>query len=308
MWKKFLVSAAMGMTCLLVLGACDGAKKTSNQVQVVTTTGMIADLVENIGKEFVDVTSLMGPGVDPHLYRASEGDVRRLSNADIIFYNGLHLEAKMGEVLEKMGATQTVVAVTNRIKSIELLQSEAYPELNDPHVWFDVRLWSLTIDVVRDTLIEKDPKNKDFYTKNAAALHQTFRKLDADIRKDLETIPEENRVLVTAHDAFAYFGQAYDLDVRGLQGMNTQAEAGARDVQDLARFIVTEKVPAIFVETSISDKHLVAVQKAVESRGGSVVIGGSLYSDAMGLPGTEEGTYQGMVRHNVKQIVNALAK
>lgn len=296
----------MGSVCLLFLSGCDGGKKKSNQVQVVTTTGMIADLVENIGKEFVDVTSLMGPGVDPHLYRASEGDVRRLSNADIIFYNGLHLEAKMGEVLEKMGASQTVVAVTDRIDRIELLESEDYPDLHDPHVWFDVRLWSLCIDLVRDTLIEKDAKNKAFYTKNAAALHQKFRALDQYVRQELNKIPEENRVLVTAHDAFAYFGQAYEIDVRGLQGMNTQAEAGTKDVQALANFIVNEKVPAIFVETSISEKHLIAVQKAVESRGGSVQIGGSLYSDAMGLPGTETGTYVGMVRHNVTQIVNAL--
>ena len=191
--------------CVFYFLAVMGLKKKSNQLQVVTTTGMIEDVVKQVGKEFVDVVSLMGPGVDPHLYRASEGDVRRLSRADVIFYNGLHLEAKIGDVLEKMGATQTVVAVTDRIDRIELLQSEDYPDLYDPHVWFDVRLWSFTIDLVRDTLIEKDPKNKKFYTKNAAALHQVFRQLDADIRKDLDTISEQHRVLVTAHDAFAYF-------------------------------------------------------------------------------------------------------
>ena len=161
--------------------SCDQPKKKSNQLQVVATTGMIADLVENIGKEFVDVTALMGPGVDPHLYRTTEGDVRRLSGADIIFYNGLHLESKMTDILEKMSAKQTVVAITKSIASIELLESEQYPGMHDPHVWFDVRLWAQTIDVVKDVLIQKDAKNKQYYIQNAAVLHGVFRKLDEDI-------------------------------------------------------------------------------------------------------------------------------
>ena len=306
--KQIFLKLVLGLLCTVFLTSCFKSTSRSNQLQVVATTGMIADLVENIGKEFVDVTALMGPGVDPHLYRATEGDVRRLSSADLIVYNGQDLEAKLADILHQLSDTQVVIAVTDAIDSRELIESEDYEGLYDPHIWFDVRLWSQTINFVRDALIKADEKNKKYYLQNASVYHQKLLQLEKDIRAQLETVPESSRVLVTAHDAFAYFGNAYGFEVKGLQGMNTQAEAGTKDVQDLADFIVIQKIPAIFVESSISDKQLKAVQKAVEAKGGSVVIGGSLFSDAMGVPGTETGTYEGMVRHNSFHIVKALTK
>ena len=277
-------------------------------IQGVATTGMIGDIVTNVAGDRVELSTLMGPGIDPHLYKASEGDVQDLVDADVIFYNGLHLEAKMSDVLERVEGGVITAAVTDRLPRSELLRPPQFAGAYDPHVWFDVRYWMEAARTVRDTLEELDPSHKLLYRRNADRYLRNLEDLDREVRALTATVPEDRRVLVTAHDAFNYFGRAYGFEVRGLQGISTATEAGTGDVQDLARFIADRRIPAIFVESSVSQRTIEAVREAVRSRGFDVQIGGQLYSDAMGDPGTPEGTYVGMVLHNVRTIVAALSR
>lgn len=275
-------------------------------MRVVATTGMVADLAKNIGGERVEVTTLMGPGVDPHLYKASEGDVRRLTRADLILYSGLHLEAKMGEVFERMSTRKRTVAVADAIPLSERLAPPEFKGAYDPHVWFDVSLWMVAAERARDALIAADPAHAAEYRANWEAYRTRLSALDAYVRTEAERVPAGQRVLVTAHDAFNYFGRRYGFEVRGLQGISTQAEAGTGDVQSLASFIVARRIPAIFVESSIPRRTVEAVQAAVKARGFDVKIGGQLYSDALGSAGTPAASYEGMVRQNIDTIVGAL--
>jgi manganese/zinc/iron transport system substrate-binding protein len=298
----------------LLLSACStsaGEEQlplSERTINVVTTTGMIADITKNVGGDRVQVTALMGPGVDPHLYKASEGDVLRLQEADVIFYNGLHLEAQMGEVLERLNEFGIkTVAVTDQVDR-SLLQSPPEFQGNyDPHVWFDVSLWMKAVEQVRDTLVELDSSSASQYEANAEAYLTELEDLHQYVLDQANTIPEGQRILITAHDAFNYFGRAYGFDVRGLQGISTEAQAGTADVQALASFIVEKQIRAVFVESSVPQRNVEAVQAAVQAKGFEVSIGGSLFSDAMGSEGTPEGTYIGMVRHNIDTIVAALA-
>jgi manganese/zinc/iron transport system substrate-binding protein len=278
------------------------------EIRVVTTTGMVTDIVENVGGERVAVEGLMGPGVDPHLYKATEGDVIRLADADVVFYNGLHLEAKLAEVFERMGGRVRTVAVTDGIPPERLIASAAFGAAYDPHVWFDVRLWMDSARETRDALIAFDPAHAAIYRANAERYLADLAELDRYVRRRAAEVPRERRVIITAHDAFNYFGRAYGFEVRGLQGISTVTEAGTGDVQDLADYIVEREIPSIFVESSVSPRMIQAVREAVRARGFDVGIGGSLYSDAMGDPGTPEGTYVGMVRHNVDTIVDGLTR
>jgi len=275
-------------------------------IRAVTTIGMISDIVRNVGGQRVQVIGLMGPGVDPHLYKATEGDVIRLLEADVVFYNGLHLEAKMGDVLERMRSRTRTVAVTDCIDRSLLLAPPQFEGAYDPHVWFDVTLWMKAVECVRNTLIDMDPGSADLYRANAQAYLAQLADLHAYVQAQAARLPPEQRVLITAHDAFNYFGRAYGFEVRGLQGISTATEAGTADVQHLADFIAQRKIRAIFVESSVSPRTIEAVQAAVQARGFNVRIGGQLFSDAMGNPGTPEGTYIGMVRHNIDTIVRAL--
>lgn len=299
----FILTAVLLAACEVVEPTAD---LTEREINVVTTIGMIADIVENVGGERVEVSNLMGPGIDPHLYKASEGDVTRMSRADVIFYNGLLLEAQMGEVLAQMDGRIITVAVAEGIDPSQLLPSEEYEGQYDPHVWFDVQLWMIAAEVVRDTLIDMDPQSQAYYEQNAADYLSQLETLHAYVLDRANAVPEVQRVLITAHDAFQYFGAAYNFDVRGLQGISTEAEAGTGDIRDLAEFIVEREINAIFIETSVPDRNIQAVQAAVQSRGHDVEIGGELYSDAMGSPGSGADTYDGMVRHNIDTIVNAL--
>ncbi|MDQ2669234.1 MAG: zinc ABC transporter substrate-binding protein, partial [Gemmatimonadota bacterium] len=246
------------------------------------------------------------PGVDPHLYKATPGDVRELTRADIVFYNGLHLEAAMGEVLEHMGERVRTVPVTRDAPVDRLLAPAAFAGQYDPHVWFDVRFWMAAVGTVADALAEQDPAGAAYYASNAQTYLRELEQLDGWVHRRIGELPPERRVLITAHDAFNYFGRAYGVEVLGLQGISTALEAGTADVQRIADVIVERRIPAVFVESSIPRRTIGAVQQAVESRGGAVEIGGQLFSDAMGNPGTAEGTYVGMVRHNVNTIVDAL--
>ena len=249
---------------------------------------------------------MMGPGVDPHLYKPTAKDVQRLGSAHLIFYNGLHLESKMGDVLAKMQGNTKTVAVTDAVNRDMLLRPPEFEGQFDPHLWFDVTLWMKTVGKVRDALSEFDPDNTMVYWTNAERYLAKLAELHQYVKSQVERVPPQQRILVTAHDAFNYFGKAYGFEVRGLQGISTATEAGIADVQALATFIAERRIPAIFVESSVSSRSLEAVKAAVKSKGFDVEIGGELFSDAMGSEGTPESTYIGMVRHNIDTIVNAL--
>ncbi|NBP70051.1 MAG: manganese transporter [Cytophagia bacterium] len=293
----------LALTCLM---ACQpkAKDKQRERLMIVTTTGMIADAVKNVTGESADVIALMGAGVDPHLYKATQGDLQKLTDADIIFYNGLHLEGKMAEVLEKLGRTKTVIAVTESIAENKLrLITE---DIHDPHIWFDVKLWKEAVTAIEQTLIKVDSTKQSLYQANAKRYVSQLDSLDRAVAEQILTIPETQRVLITAHDAFGYFGDAYAMEVRGLQGISTVSEFGLKDVTELVDFIISRKIKAIFVETSVSEKSINAVIEGCKNRDWPVSIGGSLYSDAMGEANTPEGTYIGMVSKNVSTIVSAL--
>jgi manganese/zinc/iron transport system substrate-binding protein len=282
------------------------ARSLTGPVKVLTTTNFITDLVKQVGGERVEVTGLMGPGVDPHLYKASAGDVRQLQQAEIIFYGGLDLEGKMVELLERQAKA---VAVTERLPQQRLRQPAPGMPASmriDPHVWFDVSLWRETVGVVEAALAKIDPAGASVFKTRAADYRKELAALHLWAKKETAKIPKQNRVLVTAHDAFGYFGAAYDFEVRGVQGMSTASEAGARDIQVLADFIVTRKIRAVFIETSVPKRTIDAVVAAAQAKKWNVIVGGSLYSDSAGAPGTPEGTYVGMVKANVRLIVAGL--
>ncbi len=293
---------------LLIVSCKNQSKSTPNgPLKVVTTTTMLTDLVKEIGGEAITVQGLMGSGVDPHLYKASEGDVSKLFNADLVFYSGLHLEGKLVEIFEKMEARgATTVALTSSIDENQLIGSEYFASNYDPHVWFNLNFWKQMTVYATEELKKADPKNANLFQENSETYLKEIETLQVDLNKTIEELPTEKRVLVTAHDAFNYFGEAFGFEVVGLQGLSTATEAGVQDVQNLAKFIIERKVKAIFVESSVPKRTIEALEAAVLSKGHEVTIGGTLYSDALGTAGTVEGTYTGMFRYNVRTIVNAL--
>lgn len=291
----------------ILICSCKSEKQDNGKLNIVTTTSMITDLVKNIGGDYINVQGLMGSGVDPHLYKASEGDVSKLVNADIIFYNGLHLEGKLVEVFEKMGsATKTPIALADAIDKTTLIGSDYFASNYDPHVWFNIEYFKQFAKKVTTVLSDKNPENSVNYVENEKNYIAKLNTLQNNIKAAIETLPAEKRILVTAHDAFNYFGKNYGFEVVGLQGLSTATEAGVQDVQKLAAFIIEKKVKAIFVESSVPKRTIEALQAAVKSKGHEVIIGGTLFSDALGTAGTIEGTYLGMFKYNVNTIVNAL--
>ncbi|MCU0446683.1 MAG: zinc ABC transporter substrate-binding protein [Microscillaceae bacterium] len=306
-FKVWLIIKLMGwLGIVLYLMACESQSKAtkSDTLQITCTTGMIADAVQNIVGNRAKVVALMGVGVDPHLYKATPKDLNLLRQADIVFYNGLHLEGKMAEILEKFSQQKNVLPIAEGLPTSELIRVNA--NTYDPHIWFDVALWRQSVVFIRDKLIQKDAKNADFYRQNAEKYLAELQKLHQEIGNQIAQIPENQRVLITAHDAFAYFGKAYKIQVRGLQGISTLAEFGLKDITELVNFIVKRQIKAVFVESSIPKKSLEAVVEGCKQNQHAIKIGGTLYSDAMGAKGSPEGTYIGMVKANVKTIVDNL--
>jgi manganese/zinc/iron transport system substrate-binding protein len=292
---------------LLVMVGCEKqSDKQSDKLTITTTTGMIEDVVKNIIGDKGAVEALMGPGVDPHLYKATQGDLQKLTSSSIIFYNGLHLEGKMGDVLETLAHQKPVVAVSENIEDNLLRKVPEFNNNYDPHIWFNVALWSLATEKIANYMQEYDSANAEYYKQNAILYLAKLKTLHEEVKQQIATIPENQRVLITAHDAFGYFGDAYNIEVKGLQGISTLSEYGLRDVSNLVDYVINNKIKAVFVETSVSNKAINAVVEGCKQRGYDVIIGGNLYSDAMGQKGTPEGTYIGMVRANVKTIVEAL--
>lgn len=307
---KKLNILAIALVVLIVAACNQGAKQpksSSGKLQVVTTTTMITDLVKQIGGDKIELQGLMGAGVDPHLYKATESDVTKLYNADLIIYNGLHLEGKLNDIFEKMArGEQKTVAIGDAIPKDRLIKANADYAQFDPHIWFDIENWKIAARYVADVMAENDEKNKIQYEKNLEKYLGELDALQISVHEMISQVPEQQRVLITAHDAFEYFGRAYGFEVKGLQGISTVSETGAADVRNLADFIFDRKIPAIFVESSVPVRNIRALQDAVEARGFEVKIGGELFSDALGTHGTPEGTYTGMYEHNVKTISEAL--
>jgi len=308
-----LVAIIIGISVVLIqnnddskINDIENSNNFSQKIVVTTTTNVITDLVENIGGDNVSVSGLMGPGVDPHLYRPSASDVKLLQNADIIFYNGLDLEGKMGDIFVKIGKEGTsVLAVSENIPPESLLTLENDGNF-DPHIWWDVKLWAEAAKVVATGLKEYDPENSDKYEKNLSEYLNQLEILNSNNLIKINSIPQEQRVLVTAHDAFQYFGHTYGFEELSIQGWSTDSEAGIREIQNLADEISKQKIKALFVETSISPATIEALEAAIQDKGHDIVIGGELFSDAIGEKGTPEGTYVGAFTHNIDTIVKAL--
>ncbi|PID92881.1 MAG: manganese transporter [Bacteroidetes bacterium] len=295
------------MGLLFLVTACHPGVKKGGILKVVSTTTMIDDMVTNIGGDKVEAEVIMGAGVDPHLYKASENDVNAFHRADIIFYNGLHLEGKLVDLFERMEkGGKAVYAVSEKIPGESLISSEAFSGNYDPHIWFDIALWQRAARAVYDRLVEHDPDNQAYFFENYSAYVKRLGSLDEKLKALIENLAPSQRILVTAHDAFNYFGQAYGFEVVGLQGISTVSEAGVKDVQNLTQFIIAHGVKAIFVESSVPKKNIKALQEALKAKGFEVLIGGELFSDALGSANTPEATYEGMFLYNVGTIVNAL--
>lgn len=292
---------------LFVIGCKTKPKQVNERFSVVTTTTMITDLVKNIGGDKLEVKGLMGAGVDPHLYKASEGDVSKLFNADVVVYTGLHLEGKLEDVFEKMEhQSKRIIVAADAIDKKNLISSELFASNYDPHIWFDINNWTKITLHIADKLGEIDLKNAAFYKENAKTYLKKLKTLNLEVETKINELAVEKRILVTAHDAFNYFGKQHKFNVVGLQGLSTATEAGVQDVQKLAKFIIKNKVKAVFIESSVPKRTIEALKEAVNSNGHQVVIGGTLYSDALGSAETVEGTYIGMYKANVNTIVNAL--
>jgi len=288
--------------------SCQTTGDNHSKPRIVTTTGHIADMIRNIVGNRAEVTALMGPGVDPHLYKASLSDLKLLTSADLILYSGLHLEGKMGEIFHKLSKTKQVHAVTDGIPKSKLLLVDIENHVPDPHIWFDVTLWRYCLQQALKSLIALDPIHGGEFKKNAALYDQKLQKLNQQVVEDIHSIPKQQRVLVTAHDAFGYFGRAYDIEVIGLQGISTLSEYGLNEITSLTKLLTERKIHAVFVETSVSEKAIHSVIEGCRQKGQEVEIGGSLYSDALGDPLSPEGTYIGMFQYNVGLIKKGLSK
>ncbi len=300
-------TSLLGFLFIVLIAGCSPTEKNnSGKLQVVTTTGMLYDAVINIAKDKVAAQALMGPGVDPHLYKATQGDLSKLNQADLIIYNGLLLEGKMGDILQKLGRVKSVYAAAENIPQNQLLSSVQYENAYDPHIWFDVNMWKGAVGRISEVLQKVDSTNAEFYASNTTKYLKRLDSLHAYVDSTIATIPKQQRILVTAHDAFRYFGRAYNIRVEGLQGISTVSDFGLRDIAQITDLIIENKVKAIFVETSVSDRAIKAVMQGCNERGHNVTIGGYLYSDAMGEFGTPEGTYVGMVERNVQTITESL--
>ena len=295
------------MLPLILLALVTTAAASAEPYKVVCTVGMVTDVVKNIAGERAEVEGLLGPGVDPHLYKPTRSDIATLMRADVVFYNGLLLEGKMTDSLIRAASSgKKVWAVTELLDEAALLEPEAFAGHFDPHVWMSPKLWQLAAMQIRDRLIEYDPEGESVYEENTRTYLEQLEEMHTYAEFTLATVPETQRVLVTAHDAFNYFGREFDYEVVGIQGISTESEAGVRDIERIVDLLVERGVKAVFVESTVSERNVKAIIDGARARGHEVTIGGQLFSDAMGKPGTYEGTYLGMIDHNVTTIAKAL--
>ena len=311
--KRKIPVLAAGMLILVCGAALPGgcAKKnpadSDGKLNVITTTTMLYDMAAAVGGDFVRVTALMGPGIDPHLYQASAGDVTKMQSADIVVYNGLHLEGKMGDIFAALARTgRNIICAEDGINDSILLSDENNPDIHDPHIWFNVSIWKDVAKHTASRLAGIDPAHANAYSANLDKYLSALDDLENYIKDRVNEVPANQRVLVTAHDAFRYFGSAYGFEVLGLQGISTDAEAGTADVSRLAAFIAENRIKAIFVESSVPSRNIQALQAAVKARGFDVEIGGELYSDSLGDKDSGHDTYILTFKANIDTIVDAL--
>ena len=302
---KLNLVIAVCVAMMLLISCGKGGASSGKKIKVTTTTTMLSDLVKTIGGDRVEVTGLMGEGVDPHLYSASAGDIEKLGNADIIVYGGLHLEGKMTEIFEKLTSqNKNILNVGDKLDKSKIhLVDQNTP---DPHVWFNTELWEKEAEAVEAELSKFDPKNSEYYKENLKKYKAELNELTTYVKTRINEIPEKSRVLVTAHDAFNYFGEQFGLEVKAIQGVSTDSETGTKNISDLANFIVERNIKAIFVESSVPKKSIEALQEAVKAKGKEVKIGGELYSDSLGDEAHNTETYIKTVKANADTIVNAL--
>jgi len=304
--RRGLLGLAAGIATAAAVFAPLPSHAQSDSINVVATTSMIADAARQVGGDLVEVRALMGPGVDPHGYRQTRSDIVALTRADLVLWHGLFLEAQMEDFLRGLSQNNPVVAVGEAVPQDLLLASDDYPDRFDPHVWMTPKLWAHVVEGVRDALIDVAPDAEATLRANADAHLADLAELGAYTSRVLETVPQESRVLVTAHDAFNYFGDAYGFEVMGIQGISTESEAGLARIGELVETLVSRDIRAVFVETSVSDRNIQALIEGAAARGHTVAIGGELFSDAMGEDETYEGTYIGMIDHNATTIARAL--
>ena len=304
--RRFALSLAAGIVALATAGAALPARAQAEPVDVVATTGMIADAARTVGGDLVEVRALMGPGVDPHAYRQTRTDIAALTRADLVLWNGLYLEAQLEEFLLDLGDRQPVVAVAEALPENLLIGHDDYEGRYDPHVWMNPNLWARVVVAVRDALIDVAPQGEADFRANAEAHLAELATLASYATDVLGSVPAESRVLLSAHDAFNYFGSAYGYEVVGIQGISTESEAGLARIEELVDMLVSRDIGAVFVESSVSDRNIRALVEGAAARGHTVTIGGELFSDAMGEPGSYEGTYVGMIDHNATTIARAL--
>ena len=297
--RHFLAALAVAATLPLAAWA-------EAPLKVVATTGMIADAVRQVGGDQVEVKGLMGPGVDPHAYRQTRSDIVAMTRADLVLWHGLYLEAQMEDFFEDLGRKQTVVAVAESIDKSKLRAHDDYADKYDPHIWMSPALWGEVVAEIQATLTAARPESADLFAANAEAHLAELQALAAYAEQSLTAVPEESRVLLTAHDAFGYFGAAYGYEVMGVQGISTQSEAGLNRIGELVDTLVDRQLTAVFVESSVSDRSMRALIEGAAAKGHEVSVGGELFSDAMGVDGTYEGTYVGMLDHNITVIAGAL--
>lgn len=301
--RRLLVLSAGLLAAAALPGA---AARAAERLSVVATTGMVADAARQVGGDLIEVRALMGPGIDPHAYRATRSDIAAMDRADLVLWNGLYLEAQLEEFLLRLSARKPVVAVAEAIDPALLHANADYSGRSDPHVWMDPRLWSRAVEAARDALIAARPEHEAAFRANAEAHLARLAALHDYSARVLASVPEERRVLVTAHDAFGYFGVAYGFEVEGVQGISTESEAGLKRIAELVDLLVERRIGAVFVESSVSDRNMRALVEGAAARGHEVIVGAELFSDAMGPEGTWEGTHLGMIDHNVTAIARAL--
>ncbi|HEU6442883.1 MAG TPA: zinc ABC transporter substrate-binding protein [Microvirga sp.] len=304
--KRRLLGLAVALAASVGLMGSGPAMAQSGPLKVVATTGMIADAARQVGGDLVEVRALMGPGVDPHAYRQTRTDIVAMTQADLVFWHGLYLEAQMEGFMRDLAKKRTVVAVAEALPKDMLLAHDDYADKFDPHVWMNPNLWSQVVVAVRDALVTVRPEAKATFEANTAAYLKDLAELAGYTTRVLSTIPDESRVLLTAHDAFNYFGAAYGFEVLGIQGISTESEAGLNRISELVDMLVSRKIRAVFVESSVSGRNIRALIEGAAAKGHTVTIGGELFSDAMGQQGTYEGTYLGMIDHNATTITHAL--
>lgn len=302
--RYFLSSAAAVATLPALTPTLAGASTAT--LSVVATTGMIADTTRAIAGDVAEVTALMGPGVDPHAFRQTRSDIVAMTRADLVLWNGLYLEAQMEEFLLDLGDRKPVVAVAEAIAEDKLISHEDYEGRFDPHVWIVPELWAEVAGTIADALTTAAPEYADTFAANLATYRNQIDAMGTYARDALTAVPEKSRVLITAHDAFGYLGQSYGYEVMGIQGISTESEAGLERIRQMVDMLVARDIRAVFVETSVSDRNIRALIEGAAAQGHEVTVGGELFSDAMGVPGSYEGTYLGMVDHNATTIARAL--